>query len=293
MMISAKAKVCGVMAYPVEHSLSPLMHNLFAGEMGIDFVYVPFKVQEDCVEDALKGAYALNLAGMNVTVPHKQRVIPWMKELDAAAKAIGAVNTLVRTDGGFKGYNTDAAGLLRAMREFGMDIEGKDWLLIGAGGAAKAAAFVLGSQGAESVVILNRDACRARELADEANRHFGRNFMTAAALQDWKKLPDKQRQAIQTTTVGMYPHGGQAPVEDPAFYRNIYRAIDVIYTPARTRFMELVEQAGGRAAGGLDMLIYQGAAAFELWNPERTVPAEVIAKARLRMKEALERQSGG
>ena len=291
-MISAKAKVCGVMAYPVEHSLSPLMHNFFAGEMGIDFVYVPFKVQTECVEDAVKGAFALNLAGMNVTVPHKQRVIPWVKEMDPAAKAIGAVNTLVRTEDGFKGYNTDAGGLSRAMGEFGMTIEGKDWILIGAGGAAKAAAYVLGSRDANTVVILNRDEYKARELADETNRRFGREFVTAAALNDWRKLPDREWQAIQTTSVGMYPHGGQAPVEDPAFYRNISRAMDVIYTPARTRFALLVEEAGGQAAGGLDMLIFQGAEAFQRWNPGTVIPEEVIKKARLLMWEPLERQKG-
>lgn len=289
-MVSAKGKVCGLMGCPVEHSLSPLMHNFFAREMGIDFAYVPFKVQEDDVELAVRGAYALNLAGMNVTVPHKRRVIPYMKELDFAAEFIGAVNTLVREEGGYRGCNTDASGLLRAMQEADMDIKGRDWLLIGAGGAAAAAAFVLGSQGASSVVALNRGEERAKALAAEMNRRFGRDFMTAMALADYGKLPDKQWQAVQTTSVGMHPHGGQAPVEDRAFYRNIHSAIDVIYTPARTRFMDLVEEAGGRAVNGLDMLIYQGVAAFELWNPERKVPAQVIGKARELMRNALEGQ---
>lgn len=290
-MISAKAKVCGLMGCPVEHSLSPLMHNFFAQEMGIDFAYVPFKVEEDRVESAVEGAYALNLAGMNVTVPHKQRVIPYMRELDAAAQAIGAVNTLVRDGGGYKGYNTDAPGLLRAMREAGMVIEGKDWLLIGAGGAAKAAAFVLGRGNAASVTVLNRSGERARALAGEMNRQFQRDFMLAMALEDYRMLPDREWQAVQTTSVGMYPNGSQAPVEDKGFYRNIRNAIDVIYTPAQTKFMDLVEEAGGRAVNGLNMLIYQGVEAFELWNPERKVPGEVIAKARQLMREALEGQN--
>lgn len=204
-MISGKAKVCGIMAYPVEHSLSPMMHNFYAGQMGIDFAYVPFKVPEDMVEAAVKGAYALNLTGMNITVPHKQRVIPCLKELDPAAESIGAVNTLVRMEGGFKGYNTDAPGLLRAMTEQGMEIEGKDCLLIGAGGAAKAAAFVLGSRGAASVVVLNRSESRGWELAEDMNRRFGRAFMTAMALKDYEKLPAKAWLAVQTTSVGMAP----------------------------------------------------------------------------------------
>jgi len=287
MMVSAKAKVCGLMGCPVEHSLSPLMHNFFAEEMGIDFAYVPFRVEEGQVEAAVKGAYALNLGGMNVTVPYKQQVVPYLEELDDAAKAIGAVNTLVRVKGGYKGYNTDAPGLLRAMGEAGMDIGGKDWLLIGAGGAAKAAAFVLGSGNAASVIVLNRSRDKAEALARDMNRHFQRDFMQAMALKDYRALPDKEWQAVQTTSVGMYPHGHEAPVEDGAFYRNIKNAMDVVYTPARTRFMDLVEQAGGKAANGLDMLVYQGVKSFELWNPGQKVQEDVIAKARQLMGEAL------
>lgn len=287
-MISGKAKVCGIMAYPVEHSLSPAMHNFYAGQMGIDFAYVPFKVPKESVEAAVRGAYALNLTGMNVTVPHKQRVIPCLKELDEAAEAIGAVNTLVRVEGGYKGYNTDAPGLLRSMTEAGMDIEGKDCLLIGAGGAAKAAAFVLGSQRAASVMILNRSPERARSLAEEMNRRFGREFMTAMALADYRKVPDRPYLAIQTTSVGMHPDVDRAPVEDKAFYKNIRNAVEIIYTPAKTRFMSLVEEAGGRAVNGLDMLIYQGIQAFELWNPDRKVPDEVISRARQMMRKELE-----
>lgn len=288
-MISGKAKVCGIMAYPVEHSLSPMMHNFYADQMGIDFAYVPFKVPGESVEDAVRGAYALNLTGMNITVPYKQRVIPCLKELDEAAKAIGAVNTLVRAEGGYKGYNTDASGLLRAMTEAGMEVEGQDCLLIGAGGAAKAAAFLLGSQKAASVIILNRSRERAQSLAEEMNRRFGRSFMTALTLSDYGKVPDRPYLALQTTSVGMDPDTGRAPVEDRGFYRTILRAVDIIYTPAKTRFMSLVEEAGGEAINGLDMLIYQGIEAFELWNPGRRVPDEVVCQARQMMRKELEK----
>lgn len=290
-MISAKAKVCGIMAYPVEHSLSPLMHNFYAEQMGIDFAYVPFKVQKEQVEAAIKGAYALNLIGMNVTVPHKQTVIPYLEELDSAAKSIGAVNTLVRTEGGYKGYNTDAAGFLRAIKGAGIHISGKDCLLIGAGGAAKAVAYILGEQGAASVIVLNRNEQRAWILAQEMNQLFQRNFMTALGLHDYGKLEKKSWLAIQTTTVGMHPDIEASPVQDKAFYKKISVAMDVIYTPAKTQFMTLVEEAGGRAIGGLDMLIYQGIEAFELWNPGQKVSEEIVAKARQMMEEILERQA--
>ncbi len=290
-MISAKAKVCGIMAYPVEHSLSPLMHNFYAEQMGIDFAYVPFKVQKEQVETAIKGAYALNLTGMNVTVPHKQTVIPYLKELDSAAKSIGAVNTLVRTEGGYKGYNTDAAGFLRAIKGAGIHISGQDCLLIGAGGAAKAVAYILGEQEAACVVVLNRNEQRAWNLAQEMNQLFQRNFMTALGLHDYGRLEKKSWLAIQTTTVGMHPDIEASPVQDKAFYKKISVAMDVIYTPAKTQFMTLVEEAGGRAIGGLDMLIYQGIEAFELWNPGQKVSEEIVAKARQMMEEILERQA--
>ena len=290
-MISAKAKVCGIMAYPVEHSLSPLMHNFYAEQMGIDFAYVPFKVQKEQVETAIKGAYALNLTGMNVTVPHKQTVIPYLKELDSAAKSIGAVNTLVRTEGGYKGYNTDAAGFLRAIKGAGIHISEQNCLLIGAGGAAKAVAYILGEQGAASVVVLNRNEQRAWILAQEMNQLFQRNFMTALGLHDYGRLEKKSWLAIQTTTVGMHPDIEASPVQDKAFYKKISIAMDVIYTPAKTQFMILVEEAGGRAIGGLDMLIYQGIEAFELWNPGQKVSEEIVAKARQMMEEILERQA--
>ena len=291
-MISGKAKVCGIIGCPVEHSLSPLMHNFFARKMNMDLVYGPFRAEAGDVEAALKGAYALNIAGMNVTIPHKQSVIPWLKELDEGARFIGAVNTLVRTEGGYKGYNTDATGLLRAMREADLEIEGRDWLLFGAGGAAKAAAFVLGSRKAASVTILNPGEDRAKELAQVMNHKFQREFMTPLALEDYRKLPDRQWQALQTTSVGMAPQADRAVIEDKGFYACISQAMDAVYTPARTRFMEFVEEAGGRAVNGLDMLIYQGVDAFELWNPDRKVPGDVIREARELMRNTLEERSG-
>ena len=113
--MNGKTRVCGVIGCPVEHSMSPQMHNFYADRTGLNLAYVPFRVEPQAVGDAVKGAYALNLLGLNVTVPHKQRVMEYLVEIDEDARAIGAVNTLVRMEGGYKGYNTDAAGLKRAM----------------------------------------------------------------------------------------------------------------------------------------------------------------------------------
>lgn len=288
-MISGKSKVCGVMAYPVEHSLSPLMHNFFSEKTGIDLAYVPLKVETDKVGDAVRGAYALNFTGINVTIPHKQEVMKYLLEIDEDAKAIGAVNTLVRLEGGYKGYNTDVPGLLRVMTEAGIAIKGRSCILLGAGGAAKAAAYVLAKEGAGRIYVLNRNTERAVVLSRLINERFGREVMIPMALEDYGKLPDKERYlAVQTTSLGMYPKTDRAPIEDEAFYKMIEQAVDIVYTPMVTRFMEHVRVAGGKAVGGLDMLIYQGMIAYELWNPEAVFTGEIIEETRRLMVAELE-----
>lgn len=287
-MISGKSKVCGVMAYPVEHSMSPLMHNYYSEQTGIDLAYVPLKVEPGRVEDAVKGAYALNFTGMNVTVPHKQEVMKYLAAIDEDAKIIGAVNTLVRTEGGYKGYNTDAAGLLRAMTEAGIQIKDRACILFGAGGAARAAACVLAKEGAAVIYVLNRSIEKAEALAGSVNERFGRKVMVPMALADYGKLDGSAYLAVQTTSVGMHPNVDCAPVEDAAFYRKIDTAVDIVYTPVETKFMRFVREAGGKAVGGLDMLIYQGVIAYELWNPEVRFTRDIIDGARRLMRERLE-----
>lgn len=280
MMTSGKTMVCGVMGCPIEHSMSPMMHNYYSEQLGVDMTYVPFRVQPGQVETAVRGAYALNLCGINVTVPHKQEVMKCLVGIDDAAKVIGAVNTLVRADGGYKGYNTDAAGLLRAMTEAGMEIAGKTCILLGAGGAAKAAAYVLVKEGAAKVYVLNRSLERAQELADYINEESGREVLFPLALTEWRAIQESGCLAVQTTSVGMHPNTDVSPVEDTEFFEKLDAAFDAVYTPAETKFMRLAAAAGARVSNGLDMLLYQGIAAYELWHPDLTVPGEVIDGAR-------------
>lgn len=287
--MDGKTRVCGIIANPVEHSMSPLMQNFYARRTGVNLAYVPFKVEASQVADAVKGAFALHILGMNVTVPHKQHVMEYLTELDPDAEAVGAVNTLVRTEKGFKGYNTDGAGFERALKEQGITIAGETCILLGAGGAAKAAAYVLAKGGAERVYILNRKAERGAELAEYMNGIFGRRIMYSLALQDYGSIPCIKGGylAVQSTSVGMAPHGDDVIIEDVHFYEMIHTGVDVVYTPARTRFMKLVEEAGGRAVNGLDMLLYQGIIAFELWNPQVKVDEETIQSARALILEQL------
>lgn len=291
MKVDGKTRVCGIIANPVEHSMSPLLQNLYAERTGVNMAYVPFKVQEEDIESALKGAFSLNVLGMNVTVPHKQRVMDYLTETDDTAARIGAVNTLVRQKAGYKGYNTDVPGLLRALNEAGICLRGRSCILLGAGGAAKAAAYLMAKEGAAEIYILNRNLSKAETLADYLNEGFQKKLAKPLALSAYEQIPKGDYVAIQSTSVGMDPDVDEAPIEDPKFYNNISEAFDVIYTPAETKFMKYVKAAGGRAVNGLDMLLYQGVISYELWNPGIIVPEHVIKEARESIKLLLKRKT--
>lgn len=285
MVVDGHTRTCGLIGDPVEHTMSPAIHNTLAEAMGENLVYVPFHVAPEDVEDAVKGAYALDLLGCNVTVPYKTRVIPYLKELDPLAEQIGAVNTLVRTSGGFKGCNTDMPGLFRAMCGDHVAIEGEKALLLGAGGVARAVAMLLVQKGAEEVLILNRTLEKAKRVAEEVNGLSGKRIVTALALEDYASLETGRKYlAVQATSIGMFPNKEEAVIEDPGFYQKIHTGYDLVFNPARTRFMSMVEESGGRAFGGLKMLLYQGIIAYELWTGVRvgSAPAEKAYRAMLR-----------
>lgn len=287
MVINGHTRTCGVIGNPVEHTMSPAIHNTLAEAMGENLVYVPFHVSEDSVAEAVKGAYALNMLGCNVTVPYKSQVIPHLKELDPMAEQIGAVNTLVRTEGGFKGYNTDMPGLYRAMCEDDVRIEGEKVLILGAGGVARAVAMLLAQKGAEEILILNRTLERAERIAEEVNGFTSREIVKAFQLDAYKSLPGGEHYlAIQATSQGMFPNVKDVIIEDPDFYRKVHTGYDLVFNPAKTRFMSLVEENGGRAFGGLKMLLYQGIIAYELWTGTQ-VGGELAGKAYLEMLRAM------
>ena len=265
-MIDGKTRLCGLIGNPVEHTMSPVIHNTLAEKCGHNLVYVPFLVEHGRIEEAVKGAYALNVLGMNVTVPYKSDVIGSLVDVDELASHIGAVNTLVRTQGGYKGYNTDMTGLYRAMTSEGIRIEGEEIVLLGAGGAARAVAYLCGAQKAEKVYLLNRTLEKAEKVAEEVNSAFGRKVIVPMLLSDYPKLPERKFLAIQGTSVGLAPHEEDVVIEDAAFYQKIHTGFDLIYKPFTTRFMRLVREAGGEAYNGLKMLLYQGIIAYELWN---------------------------
>lgn len=266
MEIDGKTRTCGLIGDPVEHTLSPLIHNTLAARLGQDLVYVPFHVEQGKLAEAVKGAEALHILGLNVTVPYKSEVIDCLAAIDGLAKNIGAVNTLVRTTGGYKGYNTDMEGLYRAMQSEGIRIAGEQIILLGAGGAARAVAWLCAAKGAERVYLLNRTLDRAETVAAEVNASAGRKAVMPMKLTDYEAIPEGKYLAIQGTSVGLTPHDEDVVIADDAFYEKVHTGFDLIYNPWETKFMRLVKAHGGRACNGLKMLLYQGIIAYELWN---------------------------
>lgn len=290
--INGYTRTCGLIGNPVEHTLSPVIHNTLSMVLGENLAYVPFHVENGRLEDAIKGAFALNLLGLNVTVPYKSDVIPYLTDIDPLAENIGAVNTLVRTETGYKGYNTDMPGLYRAMCEDGVKVKGEKVLILGAGGVARAVAMLLLDKGAREAILLNRTVQKAQEVADEVNRIAGRKFAKAMPMDAYDTLPaGKGYLAIQATSVGMYPGCDAAVIEDPAFYEKVHTGYDLIFNPPKTRFMELVEAQDGKAYNGAKMLLYQGIIAFELWTGCE-IKSWLADKVYERMQEAKRAEDG-
>lgn len=267
MVIDGYTRTCGLIGNPVEHTMSPAIHNFLAERTGQNLAYVPFHVETGKLGDAVKGAFALNLLGINVTVPYKSEVIPCLSQVDELALRIGAVNTLVRMADGYKGYNTDMPGLYRAMQSDGVSVEGEKVLILGAGGVARAVAMMLATKGAREILLLNRTPQRAEQIAGEINGFSGRQLARGMALEEYKNLPSEEKYlGIQTTNVGMFPDTQKTPLEDPVFYQMLHTGYDLIFNPPDTRFMQLTRQWGGKSYNGLKMLLYQGIIAYELWT---------------------------
>lgn len=273
MQISGKTKVMGIIGNPIGHSMSPVIHNTLAKLLDENMIYVPFLVEN--VEQAVKGAYEMNIQGMNVTVPHKSAVMPFLTEVDEEAKIIGAVNTLVRTPEGFKGYNTDMPGLFRALLSEGIRIEGNPVMVIGAGGAARAAAFLCAWKKAEKIVILNRTKEKAEVVVAEIIEKTGYTNIEAMGISDWKSVSGSGYIVLQATKAGLYPDVEKTPIEEPAFFEKVSVVYDLIYTPSETKFMKLARQQGVKAYHGLKMLLYQAILGYEYWNGV-AVPEAVI-----------------
>ncbi|HEX7475607.1 MAG TPA: shikimate dehydrogenase [Dehalococcoidales bacterium] len=279
-MITGKTKICGLIGDPVEHTVSPAMQNAAFLAAGLDFVYLPFMVKSEGLEQALEGMRGLNIAGLNVTIPHKVRIIPLLDEIDMLVENLGAVNTVVNEDGNLKGYNTDAAGFISSMTAEEINPQGKRIVVLGAGGAARAIAFILTDKGAD-VTIINRHLKPAQELAGHLAGRFRREI-TSLELNpgNLKTALDGADILVNTTAAGMSPNVEDTLVPARLLKKSLI-VFDIIYNPLKTRLLKEAEKKGARVMSGLEMLVRQGAAAFELWTGQKA-PLEVMREAAIR-----------
>ncbi|HEY5974977.1 MAG TPA: shikimate dehydrogenase [Geobacteraceae bacterium] len=265
MQVTGTTRVLGIIGSPIAHSLSPLMQNAALAELGLDFVYVPFAVAPDQLDLAVSGLRTLGVTGFNVTIPHKETILPLLDEITPQAMRMGAVNTVQRVGDRLVGHNTDGAGLLAALAaDLDFTVAGKRVLILGAGGAARAAVMALLDAGAAAVTIANRDLARGEALMGMAVKQGGAGIMVAplailasAELGGYDLL-------LNATSVGM---NGTTFVDFcPELLNDTACVYDMVYAPLETPLLRSARQAGRRTANGLGMLAAQGERAFVLWT---------------------------
>ena len=291
MPITGKTTVVGVFGDPIAHSLSPAMHNRAFAALDLDFVYVPFHVKPEALGEAVAGVRAMSLAGVNVTVPHKVRVMRHLDEIDPEAAMVGAVNTIVNRSGRLVGYNTDGRGFLLSLeRQAGRGARGSRFVVIGAGGAAQAIACSLARAGAAAVTVANRTLEKARALAELIAGHTNARAVTLSAADEaLMRALGEADIVVQATSVGMHPHE-DAPLPVPVeAVREGALVCDIVYNPRETRLIRAARARGLDVLTGEGMLVYQGAIAFELWTG-RPAPDGLMLETLTALLEAKGRQ---
>jgi len=267
-LISAATKLLCVIGYPVEHSASPIMHNAILGDLDLDYVYLAFNVHPNQLQNALRGLKTIGTVGINVTIPHKNSVIAFLDEIDPLAKKIGAVNAIKLEGDRLIGRNTDALGAEKSLRDFGFQFTDKKALILGAGGASRAVTFALIYELAE-ITIVNRSIARARALVQQLKNVAD----TKINIIDYDHVLIRQELEsshllVNTTPVGMFPNIDESPLDNILLHEDLM-VFDIIYNPLETRLIKDAAQLGCKTLGGLEMLVNQGALAFEWWTGKK------------------------
>lgn len=285
-MISGTTSVFGIFGHPVEHTFSPGMHNAAFAKIKRDACYVPFAVAPADLERAVRAIVPLGIRGLNVTIPHKETIIPFLDDLTDDARMIGAVNTIEVARGRLTGHNTDGRGFLRSLREeTGFRPKGKTVLMVGSGGAARAVGFSLALSGAQTILLCDLDAVKAKRLGrDIENKTAAR--VKVVNPEDLEKTGQAADCVINATPLGLKP-GDPLPVPRHVIRKD--RLIcDLIYNPIRTPLLKAARAAGADALSGIGMLLYQGVIAFEIWTGGKA-PVDVMRSALARQIERREK----
>lgn len=274
-MISAATKLLGIFGFPVEHSLSPVMHNTVISKLGLDYVYTAFPVKPGELSHAVQALRVLNIKGVNVTVPHKEKVLEYLDEVSEEASKIGAVNTILNSGGRLTGFNTDYYGFLKSITEF-TGVAGKKVFMLGAGGAARAIFFALMDNGVGSLAIADLDSGKSESFK---TINYCRSRLTVIPINNMEPALRDCDIFINATPVGM-KQGAPSPVDVTLLQKDVF-VYDLVYN-RKTQLSIDTAQHGGSYLNGLDMLVYQGAKSFEIWTG--IVPPVELMKAALRTK---------
>ncbi|WP_053381948.1 shikimate dehydrogenase [Nitrospira moscoviensis] len=277
MDINAQTQFCGVIGNPVEHSLSPAIHNAAFRSAGVNCVYLAWKVE--AIADAIRGLRALgNFRGASVTIPHKVAVIPFLDQIEPTAQKIGAVNTIVADKGVLTGSNTDATGALRALKDAAVDLRGRHVVIVGSGGAARAIAFALAADAQlERLTLLGIDDGERIALAKDLHA-FCAQPVDEGPLDETalgKTLP-RAHVLIHCTPIGMSPKVDGSCVPPPLLHAGL-AVMDIVYNPRDTRLLKDAARAGCKTIPGLEMFLHQAVAQFELWTG-RHAPIDVMRR---------------
>lgn len=278
--ITGHTKLTGLLGSPVAHSISPMMHNESFKHLDLDYAYLAFDVKEEELESAVAGMKSLGVRGWNVTMPHKNQMCKLMDKLSPAAEICGSVNTVVNDNGVLTGHTTDGIGFMRAVEAERVKIAGQKMTLLGAGGAAVSIMVQAALDGVAEISVFNRRSpffMRAEEIMEKLRKitECKLNLYDYSDEEQLRKEIVESRILVNATSVGMAPNTGECVItDDSLFHENLF-VYDAIYNPEETLLMKKAKAAGCKTSNGLGMLLYQGAAAFELWTGEQ-MPVDIV-----------------
>lgn len=280
--ITGKTQLLGVIGHPISHSLSPVMHNAVLRHLDLDYRYVAFDIAPENLQMAIAGLEVSGVKGLNVTIPHKQAVMPLLTAMTETANQVGAVNTLWKGSNGWQGTNTDVEGFIAPLKALGHHWRRTMPVILGNGGAARAVVVGLAQLGCPEIAVVGRNL---EKLADFRQSWQGSTLKSQVVIHPWGNLPTllpHTQLLVNTTPLGMAPNADQSPVDEVLMGQVNKTAIayDLIYTPRPTQFLKLAQRQGLKTIDGLEMLVQQGAAALQIWL-EREVPAEIMRQALL------------
>ena len=296
-MVDGKTQILGVIGDPIEHTFSPAMHNAGLDALNLNYIYLPFHVNEDMLGECIQGAKSMGIQGLNVTIPHKTNVIKHLDEVDQVASMIGAVNTIQfnyhednessNQDNDIKvttkGFNTDGYGCVRAIEEK-TSIKDKKVTITGAGGASRAVAFQIANSGIDELSILNRNVAKAESLANDLKSNLNKIGIdigiNSYGMDDLKRELDSSDIFIDTTPIGMYPNVNDKAIASADMLHEDLVVNDIVYTPMETSLIREAIKANAEVVYGYKMLLYQGIRSFEIWLG-REAPVDVMEKALL------------